>query len=119
MGDLASVEARLFAILDPYREQLEEGAIYGVPMLRRREARAHDWFAGVQMANGAVKFNLLPMHSHPALLEGISPALRKLRTGVSVFKFTEIDERLFAELVALVARSFELYMDGDAAAGGG
>ena len=111
MGDLAAVEARLRAILAPYRERLEEGEIYGVPMLRRRGAKAHDWFAGVQLANGAVKFNFLPMHTHPELLEGISPALRKRKTGASVFKFAEIDEALFAELAALVARSFETYVE--------
>jgi len=61
------------------------------------------------VANGAVKFNFLPMHAHPVLLEGISPALRKRKTGASVFKFQEADEALFAELESLVARSFETY----------
>lgn len=110
MGDLPAVEARLRAILEPYRGRLVEGEIYGVPTLRRRGAKAHDWFAGVQMANGAVKFNFLPMHTHPGLLEGVSPALRKRKTGASVFKFAEIDEALFAELEALTARAFEEYM---------
>jgi len=78
MGDpaagLAAVEARLCSILEPYRDRLEEGTIYGVPMLRRPGAKAHDWFAGVQAADGYVKLNFLPMHAHPELLDGISPA---------------------------------------------
>jgi 7-keto-8-aminopelargonate synthetase-like enzyme len=117
MGDraaLADVEARLRAILEPYRDRLEEGQIYGVTTLRRRGAKAHDWFAGVQAANGYVKFNFLPMHGHPALLDGISPDLRRRKTGASVFRFTEVDDALLAELEALVARGFDAYAGGSA-----
>jgi hypothetical protein len=112
MGDLAAVELRLRALLEPYRARLEEGQIYGIPMLRRPGAKAHDWFAGVQMADGYVKLNFLPMHGHAELLDGASPALRKRKTGASVFRFTEVDEALFAELEALLARGFEVYMGG-------
>jgi 7-keto-8-aminopelargonate synthetase-like enzyme len=118
VADLTAVELRLRAILDPYRDRLEEGEIYGVPTLRRRGAKAHDWFAGVQPVSGAVKFNFLQMHAHPALLAGISPALRKRKTGASVFKFTDLDEALFRELEGLVARAYDVYMAAGAAAGG-
>ncbi|HEX5588810.1 MAG TPA: hypothetical protein VFX65_00780 [Candidatus Limnocylindrales bacterium] len=113
MGDLAAVEARLRALLEPYRSRLEEGAIYGIPMLRRPGAKAHDWFAGVQRAEGYVKLNFLPMHGHPELLEGLSAALRKRKTGASVFRFTDVDEALFEELEGLLARGFDVYMSGD------
>jgi 7-keto-8-aminopelargonate synthetase-like enzyme len=112
MADLAAVEARLRRILDAYRNQLEEGSIYGVAMLRRPGARAHEWFAGVQPAAGYVKFNFLPMHDHPELLDGISTALRKRKTGASVFRFTDVDEALFSELEGIVARAFLVYMQG-------
>lgn len=108
-SQLRAVELRLLAILDPYRDRLEEGEIYGIPTLRRRGAKAHDWFAGVQVADGYVKFNFLPMHGHPDLLDGISAALRKHKTGASVFRFTEVDEALFAELEGVVDRGFEVY----------
>lgn len=111
MDDFGAIELRLRAILDPYRDRLEEGTIYGVPMLRRQGAKAHDWFAGVQPANGYVKFSFLPMHDHPELLDGISPALRKRKTGASVFRFTKFDEPLFAELEGVVARGFEIYVE--------
>ena len=114
---LRAVEDRLRALLEPYRGRLEEGEIYGVPMLRRPGAKAHDWFAGVQMATGYVKLNFLPMHGHPELLEGISPALRKHKTGASVFRFTDIDGPLLAELEALLARGFDVYMAADSSAG--
>jgi hypothetical protein len=111
-GGLPAVEGRLRAILKPYRARLEEGDIYGVPMLRRAGAKKHDWFAGVQMAEGYVKLNFLPMHGHPELLEGLSTALRKRKTGASVFRFTEVDEALFGEVEALLARGFDVYMKG-------
>ena len=109
MADHAALEARLQAVLDPYRDRLEAFKIYGVPMLRRPGAKAHDWFAGVQRVDGAVKFNLLPMHAHPELLDGISPALRKRKTGASVFRFGELDEAVLADLEALVGRAFAVY----------
>ncbi|HEX4896737.1 MAG TPA: hypothetical protein VFV53_00100 [Candidatus Limnocylindrales bacterium] len=110
MGDLTAVEARLRALLEPYRARLEEGEIYGVPTLRRPGAKAHDWFAGVQVADGYVKLNFLPMHGHPELLDGFSAGLRKRKTGASVFRFTEVDEALFAEVDRLLSRGFDTYM---------
>ena len=109
MADLDAVEARLERILDPYRDRLEAATIYGMPVLRRPGAKAHDWFAGVQRTDSAVKFNFLPMHLHAPLLDGASPALLQRRTGASVFKFTMIDEPLLAELEAIVALAFESY----------
>lgn len=109
MADLKAVELRLRAILAPYEDRLERGEIYGVPMLRRPGAKAHDWFAGVQPVDGAVKFNFLPMHAHPELLAGVSPQLRKRKTGASVFKFTELDEALADELAGVVARAYPIY----------
>jgi 7-keto-8-aminopelargonate synthetase-like enzyme len=107
---LAAVEARLRAILEPYRDRLDEGTIYGIATLRRPGAKAHDWFAGVQLANGYVKLNFLPMHEHPELLAGVSPALRKRKTGASVFRFTDLDDELAAEVEALVARAYPIYV---------
>jgi hypothetical protein len=109
-AELAAVEARLLGILEPYRGRLEEGSIYGVPVLRRPHGKAHDWFAGVQVAKGYVKFNFQPMHGHPELLDGISPTLRKRKTGASVFRFERFDEALFAELAGVVARAYDVYV---------
>lgn len=112
MADLNAVEAELRAILVHYEDVLEAAEIYGMEVLRRPGAKAHDWFAGVQQVSGTVKFNLLPMHTHPAILEGASSALLRHRTGASVMKFAEYDEPLFEELEALVGRAFDTYMRG-------
>ena len=108
--DLKAVEIRLRAVLDPYRKHLVEDEIYHLPVLRRKGAKKHDWFAGVQPVDGAVKFNFLPMHGHPELLEDAPGDLVRHKTGASVFRFTEIDERLAGALEAVVARGFLAYM---------
>jgi hypothetical protein len=110
VGDLADIEARLERILDPYRDRLEPATIYNIPMLRRRGAKAQDWFAFVKPASKHVSFFLLPIHTWSDLVEPLSPALRKRLTGKSAFNFKAVDEAEMAELEALVARAFERYM---------
>jgi hypothetical protein len=112
--ELAVAETQLQALLDPYRDQLEAYELYGAPYLRRPGAKAHDWFAGVSRGNGVIRLFLLPMHHDPALLEGISPAVLKRKTGASVFSFKTIDDDQVGELEALLARAFERYMTRDA-----
>jgi hypothetical protein len=111
--DLKAVELRLGAILEPFREHLVESTIYSMPVLRRKGAKKHAWFAGVQPVEGAVKFNFLPMHENPDLIAGISADLRRHKTGASVFRFTEIDENLAGELETVVAKGFLEYMNDD------
>lgn len=115
-ADLDATEERLRALLDPYRERLATGTIYGIEVLRRPGAKAHDWFAGVQPVAGAVKLNYLPMRAHPELLDGIAPALRRCKTGATVFRFTSLDDEIADEVEALLHRGFEVYMGGS---GGG
>ena len=108
-AELAATEARLEALLDPYRDRLEAFEIYGVPMLRRPGAKAHDWFAGVNRGNGVVRFSFLPMHAHPDLLDGVSPATLKRKSGASLFAFAAVDDETVAELEGLLARGFDVY----------
>jgi hypothetical protein len=108
--NLNAVEAELRAVLVPYEDELETAEIYGMEVLRRAGAKAHDWFAGVEQVGGTVKFSFLPMHGKPELLEGCSPALLEHRTGASVFKFTDLSDALIADLEALVARGFAAYI---------
>jgi len=112
--ELATIEARLRAILVPYESRLETASIYNIPALRRPGAKAHDWFAFVKPAAKHVSFYLLPVYTWPTLLEGLSPALGKRLTGKSVFTFPALDEPLAAELEALVARAYAAYVGGGA-----
>lgn len=110
--ELAAIEARLRSILEPYAGRLETASIYNIPTLRRPGAKAHDWFAFVKRATRHVSFYLLPVHTFPELRDGLSPALAKRLTGVSVFTFARADEALFGELEALVSRAYERYVEG-------
>ena len=108
---MTELKERLESILDPYRDRLEAYELYGAPYLRRPGAKAHDWFAGVSDGKpGVVRFFLLPMHGHPELLDGISPELRRRKTGASLFSFKTLDDDGLAELQGLVARAFDRYM---------
>ncbi|MDP2349610.1 MAG: hypothetical protein Q8M74_00440 [Chloroflexota bacterium] len=108
--DLAAVEARLAAILAPYRDRLELATIYNIPTLRRPGSKAHAYFAGMSVAEKHVSLHLMPIYHDPSLLDGISPALRKRVSGKATLKFVAVDEPVFADLETLVARSFEAYI---------
>lgn len=59
------------------------------------------FLAAVKIGTGKVAFHLMPVYTHPSLLEGISPALKKRMQGKSCFNFAAVDAALFAELAAL------------------
>ena len=110
MADLVAVQARLSQILDPYRDRLEPATIYNIPTLRRPGAKAHEWFAFVKPSARHVSFFLMPIVTWPDLLDGCSEAMLTRRQAKSAFTFATVDEALFAELAALVARAFERYV---------
>jgi len=103
------LETRLAGLLHPYRDRLEPVEVYGQPFLRRPGATKHEWFAGVNRGSGVVRFSLLPMYAHPELLDGLSPALRKRKTGASLFTFVTIDDEQLAELAGLLGRAAAVY----------
>jgi len=111
-ADLSALEARLWSVIKPYRDRLEAGSIYGMSVLRRPGAGAHEFFAGVRPGPRNVTFHLKPLYDHPALLDSMSPHLRKHLTGKQSLNFSAVDNELMAELAALTARAFELYMAG-------
>jgi hypothetical protein len=110
--ELAAVEERLNRLLDPYRDRLEAGTIYGIPTLRRRGAKAHDWFAFVKPASKHVSLFLMPMLTWPELLDACSPGLARARKAKTAFNFSALDDQIAAELEALVARAYERYVAG-------
>lgn len=115
--DTHELEAELKAILVPYEDVLVADELYGIEVLHRPGSRMHDWFAGVRPGKGTAKLMLLPMKTHPELLEGMSGALSKRRSGDALFTLKAGDEGLLPELAALLARAFDAYVetppDGD------
>jgi hypothetical protein len=70
------------------------------PSLKDRIGRP--LFVGaVQIKKNYVSYHLIPVYTTPALLDAISPALKKRMQGKSCFNFTSIDSDQAKELAAL------------------
>jgi hypothetical protein len=110
--DAAELEGALTAMLARYDGQLERAHTYGIEVLHRPGARAHDWFAGVRPGKGTAKLMLLPIKDHPEIPEGVPPALARRRSGDALFTLKPGDEGLLPELEAVVARAFAAYQGG-------
>ena len=110
--DATELEGALVAMLARFEGTLERAEIYGIQVLHRPGARAHDWFAGVRPGKGSAKLMLLSIKDHPEILEGVSPALLKRRTGDALFTLKPGDEELLPELEGVIARAFDVYMEG-------
>ena len=105
----APVDRRLRSILDPYRGPLKPGEQSGIPVLLGTPTARYpegQQFGGVRLGKRYVSFYLMPVYMWPALLDGISPDLKRRMQGKSCFNFTSIDEPLLAELERLTAAGF-------------
>jgi hypothetical protein len=109
VADLDAVEQRLWRLLEPYRGELEDATIYGMPSLRWPSAKAHDYFASLKQGKTYVSLYLLVADTYPDALAGASPALLKRRTGKAAFHFPSLDDELARDLEALLARLYERY----------
>jgi len=59
------------------------------------------YFAGIRTGKNYVSFHLMSIYYSPALLQGMSPALKKRMQGKACFNFTAVDPECFAELKRL------------------
>ncbi len=71
------------------------------------------YFGGVEIKKSFVSAHLFPAYTDPALLDGISPELRKRMQGKSCFNFKKMDEALLNELQGLIDRGAGLYQRQD------
>lgn len=113
MPDFADVFARLRAVMDPYAGALERVVDRDEELsLNTRHVMGNGsplWFGGVQVKKRYVSYHLMPVYVTPALLEGISPELKKRMQGKSCFNFTKADPALFEELASLTQAGFDDY----------
>jgi hypothetical protein len=111
--DFADVFGRLRSLMEPYADALER-TVDAVDELslttaHRMKNGAPLWFGGVKVGKRYVSYHLMPVYLDPALLDGISPELRRRMQGKSCFNFAKVDEELFEELAALTQAGFEAY----------
>ncbi len=109
MVELDAVEARIWALLDPYRDELEEATIYGLPSLRWPGSGSHDYFAAVKRSAHKVSLYAIAVDTWPETLEGSSARFQSLRTGKATFSFSSLDAELAAELETFLGRLYQPY----------
>jgi len=66
-------------------------------------------FGAVCIRKNYVCFYLMPVYANPALLQGMSPALKKRMQGKSCFNFGAPNKQLFSELNRLTEAGFQKY----------
>ena len=109
MADLEGVEARLWAILEPYRGELESATIYGMPSLRWPGAKAHDYFAAVKPSRTHVGLYLVVADAYPEALEGTPESLLERRSGKAAFTFSRLDDAMAGNLDVMLRRLYTRY----------
>jgi hypothetical protein len=110
VADLDPVFERLRAILRPYGAKLVvERDLPGDYRVNTAWQRADGYvlmFGAVRTRSRYVSYDLMPVYADPALLDGLSPALRDRMQGKACFNFNAVDEALFAELAGVTERAF-------------
>ena len=69
------------------------------------------FFGAVQIKKNYVSFYLMAVYMFPALLRGMSPALKKRMQGKSCFNFAAVDKALFSELAQLTQKGFDKFRE--------
>jgi hypothetical protein len=111
MADLDAVEDGIWALLDPYRDELEEATIYGMPSLRWPGSGSHDYFAAVKRSAHKVSLYAIAVDTWPQTLDGSSEKFRSLRTGRATFSFPSLNNELAAELETFLRRLYKPYRE--------
>jgi hypothetical protein len=110
--DLAAVDRRLRAILEPYRGRFSvvgDGPKGLALHLRGLEDQPHGFVAGVRPGKRYVSFYMMGVYGFPELAASMSPELRRRMQGKSCFNFSKVDEGLMAELEVLTGRGLDEY----------
>lgn len=111
MTDLDTVEARIWALLEPYRDELEDATIYGMPSLRWPGSGNHDYFAAVKRSAQKVSVYAVAVDTWPEALEPSTERFKRRRTGKATFSFPTLDDELESELTDFLARLYRPYRE--------
>jgi hypothetical protein len=111
--DFPAVAARLRAIIEANAGGLLFSASPAGDAKLERPPGGHPWdyVAGIRVGKSYVSYYLMPVYGIPALLDGLSPGLRRRMQGKACFNFTHIDEALLAELATLTATGIDRFRD--------
>ena len=111
--DFDAVFSSLRRLLEPLTGELKVGVdtpteytLLGKPSKKYPEGQ---YFAGVRRGKAYVSFHNMAVYGSPALLERLSPELRKRMQGKSCFNFGRVEQIPEAELERLLAASLAEY----------
>lgn len=115
MSDLPTAFAKLEEIMRPYASKLAVDTDTTTDLYLNthhiQKNKKPLFFGAVQMKKNYVSFHLMPVYVQPALLNGITPQLKKHMQGKSCFNFSVVDEQLFRELAALTKAGYASYKE--------
>jgi hypothetical protein len=117
-AELTATEVRIWSLLEPYRDELEDATIYGMPSLRWPGTKAHDYFAAVRQGKSHVSLYLLVADTYPDALKEASETLLRRRSGKATFNFSNLDDQMAADLEQLLTRLYAHYRSAHAPHGG-
>ena len=115
-ADFPDVFAELKGFLSSHEQELvlvhdkEDNYYLDCPHDPFGKGKAH-YFGSVTIRRNYVSFYLMPVYTHPELLDDISDNLNKRSQGKSCFNFKMKEEGLFDELRALVNKGVEKYKE--------
>ncbi|HWC27818.1 MAG TPA: hypothetical protein VG474_14610 [Solirubrobacteraceae bacterium] len=115
MDDLDDVFSRLRELLDRHAATLnvvrDEPGDLQLETAKTGPSGTPMPFGALQTTEGQVRFRLMPVYSHPELLDGLSDALRERMEGRVSFDFTPetATPELVAELSELVDAGLARY----------
>jgi hypothetical protein len=116
-GDHDAVAAQLAALMRRHAAGMIEtkGSETGLEMVAPHPSPLHPqqpmWFGGVRSGKAYAGYHLMPLYTHPALLETLSPELKKRMQGKSCLNFKAADPALFEELAALTEAAAKIYAE--------
>lgn len=113
--DLDALFAELRPLIDRHASALavvrDEPGDFQVETRKAGPSGTHMWFGAVQTRKSYVSVHVMPVYSHPAVMEGVSDELRARMQGRSCFNFTpqSATPALLEELSQVIDRGLERY----------
>lgn len=108
-----AVFAQLKALLEPFAADLvvqaDAPGSYSLDTSYIAQFNKPLFFGAVQIKKSYVSYYLMPVYIFPALLDEISPTLKKRMQGKSCFNFTTLSQEALDELASLTKRGYQRY----------
>lgn len=113
MADLSAVFADLRALMAPYAARLDpkkdDASELYLDTCHLQKNKKPLFFGAVQVKKTYVSYHLMPVYLQPALLDGVSAALKARMQGKSCFNFSSTEPQLLQELAQLTQAGFASY----------